>query len=379
MFLCPLVLYPREILKSEMRVCLFGSYIKDSFGIPSGNGGTLLKKILETQDINVVECHEPINNFYSFFKAYVKLFFRHLKLKYDVIIIPWRGILTLPLAKLIHRGPIVYFPAMSIYDTLVNDRKTLKNNSLKARIIHSADKLACKMVDLIVLESSEEINYFVKEFGLPKEKFKQLSLPADESIFFPLSFKKSSNKLIVLFWGSFIPLHGIETIVTAAAMVKKYNDILFKICGAGQTKPQIENMIQKNNVVNVQLLGLVSKEMLLENLKNCDICLGIFGSSAKARKVVTNKTTQALASKKPVITMESPATIEIHLKSGINSILVPPSNPKRLAEAILFMKNNPEKRQQIATAGHQTYLEHLTMSEAGKRLIRFMQELYKNR
>ena len=362
-----------------MRVCLFGSYIRDSYGIPSGNGGTLLKKILETQDIKVVECHEPINNFFSFFRAYVKLFFRHLKLKYDIIIIPWRGILTLPLAKLIHRGPIVYFPAFSIYDTLVNDRKRIKKNSLKARIIHFVDKLACKFVDLTVLESSEEINYFVKEFGLPKEKFRQLPLSADESIFPPQPFKESSNELIVFFFGSFIPLHGIETIVTAAAMLEKHNDILFKICGDGQTKPQIEKMIQKNNIVNVQLLGLVSKETLLENLKNCDICLGIFGNTAKAHKILTNKIHQTLSSKKPLITMESPAAIESHLKSGINSILVPPSNPERLAEAILFMKNNPEKCQQIATAGHQTYLDHLSMSEVGKRLVRFMQELYKNR
>ena len=49
---------------------------------------------------------------------------------------------------------------------------------------------------------------------------------------------------------------------------------------------------------------------------------------------ITNKTFQILASKKPLITMESPAAIEAKLNSGKNCILVPPSNPEKLADAI---------------------------------------------
>ena len=170
-----------------MKICFFGSYEKTSNDIPSGNGGDLLKKILQTQDCEVVECHEPISGFGSFFPAYIKLFQRHRKLDYDVMLIPWRGILTLPLAKLICRKPIIYFPAFSIYDTLVNDRKKIRHNSFKGKFIHFVDKQACKWANKVILESTEEINYFVKEFGLAQEKFYQLPLAADESIFFPAS------------------------------------------------------------------------------------------------------------------------------------------------------------------------------------------------
>jgi len=358
-----------------MKVCFFGSYVKTSNEIPSGNGGTLLKKILESQNVEVVECHEDIDNFPSFIKAYVKLFLKHLKLDYDIMIIPWRGILTLPLAKIIHHKPIIYFPAFSIYDTLVNDRKKIRENSLKAKIIHLIDKLACKMVDRIVLESTEEIQYFVKEFGLPKEKFRQLPLAADESLFFPQFQKERSDKFTVLFFGSFIPLHGIDTIVKSASLLQNYDDICFTICGDGQTKPLIEIMVQEKNLKNIKLLGLVSKKTLLENLKNSDVCLGIFGETAKACKVLTNKVFQILASKKPLITMDSPTALESHLKSGANCLLVPPSSPEKLAEAILFMKDNSEKREQMAAEGYQTYVNHLSMNIAGKQLVGLIQEL----
>ena len=147
-----------------MKVCFFGSYVRDSYGIPSGNGGTLLKKILEKQGVNVIECHEYVEKKSSLISAYLKLFSKHKKIDYDIMIIPWRGILTLPLAKIIHKKPIIYFPAFSIYDTLVNDRKTIEKNSLKAKLVHFADKIACKWSDKVILESTEEINYFVKEF-----------------------------------------------------------------------------------------------------------------------------------------------------------------------------------------------------------------------
>jgi len=145
-----------------MKICFFGSYVKDSFGIPSGNGGTLLKKILGTQNIKVTECHEPIESILSLIPGYFKLFLNHRKIDYDIMIIPWRGILTLPLAKLIHRKPIIYFPAFSIYDTLVSDRKKIKKNSLKAKFVHLADKLACKW--------SDKVKRYIDTFGIKQVK-----------------------------------------------------------------------------------------------------------------------------------------------------------------------------------------------------------------
>ncbi len=359
-----------------MKICFFGSYVKDSFGIPSGNGGTLLKKNLETQNMNIVECYEPFKNPASFFITYCKLFFKHRKLDYDVMIIPWRGILTLPIAKLIHKKPIIYFPAFSIYDTLVNDRKIIKKNSIKGKFIHFVDKIACKWSDMVILESKEEIKYFRNEFHLDIKKFRQCPLSADESIFYPKNEKiKLKKNFIVLFFGSFIPLHGIETIVKAAKILQNNDNIIFKICGDGQTKPEITKLINDHKLENVKLLGIVSKEMLLENIHTSDICLGIFGDTVKATKVLTNKVFQILASKKPLITMESPTALEYHLIDKKNCILVPPANHEKLADAILLLKNDSKKREHIAEEGYKTYYEYLSMNVAGKKLVSFIHEL----
>ncbi len=361
-----------------MRVCFFGTYVKDSYGIPSGNGGALLKMILEKQKVQVIECHDSAKNFSGLVGAYVRLLSKHRGLDYDVMLIPWRGVLTMPVAKLIHKKPIVYFPAFSIYDTLVNDRKKIKKNAIKAKFAHLVDSLSCKWSDRVALESTVEIDYFVKEFGLQKEKFFQIPLASDESMFYPQSKDKSNDKFTILFFGSFIPLHGIEAIVKAATILQNNNDIYFTICGVGQTKPEIEELIKKNNLKNMNLVGLISKEELVKNIKNSDICLGIFGNTLKAQKVVTNKVFQILASKKPLITMESPAATESGLENNENCILVPPADPQRLTDAILFMKDDPQKRDQIATNGYKLYNEKLSMNFVGKKLVKVLEELTHN-
>jgi len=360
-----------------MKVCFFGSYVKSVFDIPSGNGGILLRKILESQNVEVVECHEPIEKISECFRAYWKLFCKHRKINYDILIIPWRGILTLPLAKLIHRKPIVYFPAFSIYDTLVNDRKLIKKGSIKAKFIHWVDKFACKISDEVIVESKAEIDYFANEFNLSKRKFRQLFLSSDESIFVPLEQKEKEQIFQVFFFGSFIPLHGIKTIVEAAKSLQEYKEILFILAGDGQTKPEVEKFVTKNNLDNVKFLGLVPKDILLEKIRSSDVCLGIFGDTEKAKKVLTNKAYQILASKKPLITMESPTAIDARLKTKKNCVLVPPDSSKNLAEAILFLKDNPEEIQNIANQGYQTYLELMSMEIIGKRLVGFIEELLK--
>ena len=61
-----------------MRVCLFGTYIP-------GLMISVLKKRLELQNIQVLECREDIRkNFFSIASAYVKLALKHKNLDYSV-------------------------------------------------------------------------------------------------------------------------------------------------------------------------------------------------------------------------------------------------------------------------------------------------------
>jgi len=76
------------------------------------------------------------------FATNLKLFLRHRKINYDVMLIPCIWTLTSPLTKLIHKKPNHYFPINSIYETLVKDKGTLTEKSLWEQFLHWADTFA---------------------------------------------------------------------------------------------------------------------------------------------------------------------------------------------------------------------------------------------
>ena len=61
--------------------------------------------------------------------------------------------------------------------------------------------------------------------------------------------------------------------------------------------------------------------------------LGIFGTGAKAARVIPNKAFQAIACATPLITADTPAAREL-LTDGHDALLVPPGDPEALAAAV---------------------------------------------
>jgi len=353
-----------------MKVCFFGPYVMEHMN-------SLLKKKLELQDIDVVECKEEIgNNIVSLIPAYVKLSLRHRKLDYDIMIIPrWRGSLAFPLAKIICRKPIVFYSYASQYDILVTDRKSYKPNSFKAKLIHWWYKSSLKYSDVIIKESNADIKFNAKHFNINKTKFQRLFISADESMFPVCEFHMPKNSFTVLYFGSFVPLHGVENIIEAAKILSENTEIIFKICGDDQIRKSFENIAKNYGLKNVEFLGFVEHQVLLEKIKESDVCLGIFGNDERSSRVVTNKAYQILCSQKPLLTMDSEVIKEIGLIDKENCILIEKNNPKKLAEAIILLKNNPELRKKIAQSGRTLFIEKLSLEKTSIQLLEILQKL----
>ena len=172
------------------------------------------------------------------------------------MIIPWRGIMSLPLAKIISKGPIIYFPFLSIHDVLVLERKKIKSNSIKAKLVFFTDKIACKLADIIIIDSESHKNHFLNKFNLRKEKFRVLFFGTNEDEFFQLPVKKNTEKFSVLYFGSFVPPHGIDFILKCAYYLRENQDIRFKLCGDGYLKKDMENLAKKMKLMSSSTIKL---------------------------------------------------------------------------------------------------------------------------
>ena len=350
-----------------MKICFFGSYDK--------NVASIIKLVLNNQEVIIDECQQDVYSKKELIKAYFRLLRKHRGKYYDIMIVPWRGIMTMPLAKLIKKGPIVFFPYIPLYDSIINDRKIFGKNSIQAKFVRFAEKMACKMSDMIILDNFETINYFCSEYHLSKKKFRRLLTGINEEQFYPLPIKTSSKIFNVFFWGSFIPYHGVDVIVEAARILKNNDDIQFVLCGDGATKKKNEDLARDYDLKNIHFLGFVPISELRKNLENADICIGIVANAERRTNATPNKIFEILAAKKSLITRDVSVMREINLENRENCILVKPGDPEKLAETIMELKNNPELIKRIAINGYETYQKIAYKQKVGKELIGYLNEL----
>ena len=156
------------------------------------------------------------------------------------------------------------------------------------------------------------------------------------------TYPKKNRNFLVLFYGQFIPLHGIETIVRAARLLAA-KPIKFVIVGEGQEAEDISTLLNEHPLDNLSWIKWIEYMQLQVKIQQADICLGIFGDSEKASRVIPNKVFQILHSGKPLITRDSPAIRELLNPDMTGVYLVPAASPEALADAILTAREVMQK------------------------------------
>lgn len=229
--------------------------------------------------------------------------------------------------------PVVWDAFMSLYDTVVEDRRLVGARHPAAWVLRRLEAAAARAADWIVLDTGPHAARFAELFGRPGRSPAAIPVGA-EPIFAPLRPKPRTGPFTVLFYGQFIPLHGADTIIEAARRAKA-RGWRWRIIGTGQEAPRLRAALAASPVEGLDWCDWVPYDSLPTQIAAADVCLGIFGESPKAASVVPNKAYQVLASGRPLVTRRSPAMSELVPVPVAGIETVPPSDPEALLDALV--------------------------------------------
>ncbi|MGD9042841.1 MAG: glycosyltransferase [Desulfobacterales bacterium] len=277
----------------------------------------------------------------------------------EVLFIPYPAHANAPLVWLLSRfsDKIIIIDAFfGLYDTIVNDRGLVKRDGFIARVIYHYEKWLFNHVDIVLLDTPVHCERVRHDMGITTTRFEHVPVGIDESIWYPADPNQNESEFNVLFWSTFIPLHGVEVIANAAKLLEAPDSkIQFTVIGRGQLAPAFKKLLDELQPSNLRWIHqFISMAELRRHVEASQCCLGIFGKSAKADSVIPYKVHQTLASGKPLITAATRASTH-YLKNGKHSILIPPGNPRALAEAIRNLKNDPASAMRIGRNGRLLY------------------------
>jgi glycosyltransferase involved in cell wall biosynthesis len=281
----------------------------------------------------------------------------------DVLVVGYPGHFDLPAAKRVARGrPVVFNPLVSLYDTIVSDRGRFRHGTPKAGVVRLVDRRAFRRADVVVADTEAHAAFFREEFGLPGEGVEVCLVGAEDRLFRPGWQPRDAFR--ALFVGKLIPLHGLETILAAAALAP---EIRFRVIGSGQ----LETLLA-DRPASVEWVPWVEYERLPDEFQSAGCALGIFGTSAKAGRVIPNKAYQAIACGTPLVTADTPAAREL-LTDGRDALLVPPGDPAALAAAVRRLASEPALAEQVGTGGRATYEARASEAVLGERWLALLE------
>ncbi len=171
---------------------------------------------------------------------------------------------------------------------------------------------------------------------------------SDSKVFRDLLNIKQENIFLCL--GRLHPLKGPQILVKALSLLKNKNVAAVFIGPDGGSRKQLFNLARDLGVADqVYILGYVDEETKM-NAIDSSISL-VVPSLCDYVEVFSISTSEAWARSKPVIASNI-GELSYRIQNNENGLLVKPSNPADLANAISFLVTKPNLSVQMGLKGH---------------------------
>ena len=322
------------------------------------------------------------NLFYFIYSRFIYNIFKHLNAFFlipisDLIIIPAMCNdfqFELLFAKLWKKKIITDY-YISFYDTLVLDRRIFPIGSKQAKKRFLYDLRVIKYSDYVLFLNKIEAERYLRLVNKTYDPHKHLIVPlivetdSQGSLpYFNQDIEKKKNfKFNICWWGTYIPLHGLENIIQACFFLKKENNINFHLNIFGSNDHdslpyhEIVNNLKLNDVVSIKNDFSMKKGNLSLFLKqNCDLVLGNFGSSEKSKNVIINKVIEGISMRIPILTGVSHAHSEYFSEK---MIFYSENNPIEIAKNIeKIMLTSKDEILERVESSYKVYLDNFSLN-----------------
>ena len=237
----------------------------------------------------------------------------------------------------------------------------------KSKSMELLTKMVLKNADLITCDG-ENIKSEMVKLGAYRSNIKIVLFGTDTEKFKPSDYLLKGNSVISL--RSLEPVYNIETLIKAIPdVLTKLPKTIFTICGEGSEETHLKELAISLNVRdNIRFIGKVDDEVLLKEI----VCMSnVYVSTSLSDAGLSASTAEAMACELPVIVTDYGVNKE-WVKDGENGFIFPMKDSKTLAEKIIYLLENEDKRKEFGKNGRSLIVNKLNYYKEMNK----MEELY---
>jgi glycosyltransferase involved in cell wall biosynthesis len=297
----------------------------------------------------------------------------------DIYVLGFRGHeMFWPVRWLTCGKPLVFDALMSPSAALREENKAGWLGRLLAPVMRHLERSILQHADLVLTDTTQHAAFYETQFGLPKEKVLVIPVGAVEigaSSEATEEIETATTLFSVLFYGSMLPLHGIDIIVSAAAQLSDLPIRFDFVGGNAQQAQRLHNLCATYGVTRyTQRRWVPLDELIAFDIPRTHLCLGgPFGGTPQARRVITGKTSQCLALGKATII--GAIDEDTGFLDKYNCLLVPQADATALAATLRWSFVHRDALSSIGQRGRALYHERFSVNSIAQQLIPALQKL----
>ncbi len=372
-----------------LRVCYFGTYRQNY------NRNQMMIAGLRMNGVEVIECHETLWRgiedrvaattggwkrpaFWGrVLRAYTRLLRKFGQVgDFDILLVGYPGQFDVFVARLLawlRRKPLVWDVFMSIY-LIALERGLERRGQLAMALMRRAEALALRLPDRLIQDTASYVNWLCATHGVAAERFRLVPTGADDRVFKPFQAEESEPGVFrVIYYGTFIPNHGVEHIVEAARLLAE-EGVLFELVGSGPEQARARQLAEAYALPHVTFCEWLDRPALMQRVARAQVVLGAFGTTPQSLMTVQNKIYEGLAMSKAVLSGDSEAVRQV-LRHGEHIYLCERASGAALAEALRVLRADPALRARLARQGHRLFREQFCLQVNGQRFAAHLREL----
>lgn len=277
--------------------------------------------------------------------------------KANAVVVGYMGQFDIHLAKRLFKDTPLVLDCMVTGGGVAIDRKLQGkgNAGAKMKLVRWLDESAFKLSDVIIMDTVEHQELLPNE---ARAKSVVVLVGAPQNCFDAGTKRKAERDealLQVLFYGNYTPLQGAPVIGRAISRLKTPMNIT--MIGSGQDEVETKREASEGSHVAVTWIPWVDGGPLATLLASQDVCLGIFGTSVKAQRVVPNKVFAGAATGCALITSDTAPQRRV---LGDAARFVPAGDDEALAIAIEELAANRKELKRLQKASYELALKAFT-------------------
>lgn len=201
--------------------------------------------------------------------------------------------------------------------------------------------------------SEAAAGYHAAALGVPASRFQVVPNGVDVARFVdadPLPEIADADHAALLFVGRLEPRKGLEPLIRAFTLLKtRRPDLRLYVVGDGPERDRCQQLLPARLRADVVFLGRVGDAELPRFFASCDL----YVSPALGGESFGIVLLEAMAAGRPLVASDLPGYRSV-ARDGQQGRLVPPGEPRALADAIDTLLDNPSLRRAMAAEGRRT-------------------------